>query len=819
MTNRTLIDFNNLGTGSIVKGQYSAQGVTISSGSSQNPPMIFDTARPTGGDWDLKTSNLGKVLILSEDGDSCDPDDSAKGGILKFAFDKPATVNSLTLLDVEKGATIKLYGEDGKLIDNIRVKTSDNGQKTVDIDTQGVARMEVHLSGSGAVDNLSFIPASVQGDGVVNGTSGDDHIGLGYVDAQGDRIDGNDAKGVLGTRGDDDVVAAGAGNDRVYAGKGNDIVFGEDGHDRLFGAEGDDSISGGNGNDWIDGGSGNDFLLGDAGSDVILGGDGDDRADGGSGNDYLNGGSGDDTLRGGEGHDKLIGGDGDDLLSGGTGSDLLLGGDGDDTLEGGDGRDYLSGGDGKDVIDGGAGADWLYGRDDKDTFLNITAGDLIDGGEGGEDFDTLDLTGANAEVEFDEDNAENGTVFFLNDDGERTGDIAKFINVENVIGAVTDDRDGIVEGTPGDDLIDADYDGDPNGDFVDNDDALLPGEEGDDDIILAGDGNDTVLAGEGDDKVDAGAGDDSVEGGNGDDLIDGGEGDDALLGGAGDDTLLGGAGEDTLTGGDGTDLIDGGDGADVILGANPGDRIDGGSGGDDNDVLDLSGSDVSFIEYTSDDREDGIIHFRDTDETATFEDIETVIPCFTPGTLIATPRGEIAVETLAVGDRVITRDNGIQAIRWAGSRDMTAAELEENPALRPVTIRRGALGRGLPERDMVVSPQHRVLIANDETMLYFDEREVLVAAKHLVGRPGIERAEAADVTYVHVMFDNHEVILSDGAWTESFQPGDHSLKGLGQAQREEIFAIFPDLRDAAGRQAYTAARRMLRRQEAELLAR
>ena len=77
--------------------------------------------------------------------------------------------------------------------------------------------------------------------------------------------------------------------------------------------------------------------------------------------------------------------------------------------------------------------------------------------------------------------------------------------------------------------------------------------------------------------------------------------------------------------------------------------------------------------------------------------------------------------------------------------------------------------------------------------------------------------DAADVTYIHVMFDNHEVILSDGAWTESFQPGDHSLKGLGKAQREEIYAIFPELAEQEGREAYTAARRMLKRKEAELL--
>jgi hypothetical protein len=263
-------------------------------------------------------------------------------------------------------------------------------------------------------------------------------------------------------------------------------------------------------------------------------------------------------------------------------------------------------------------------------------------------------------------------------------------------------------------------------------------------------------------------------------------------------------------------MIDGGADQDTIFGATSGDMIDGGEAGDDHDTLDLTGSGVDRIDYTSADREDGIINFLDG-TTAKFEEIETVIPCFTPGTLIATPRGEVPVEALEVGDRVITRDNGVQVVRWAGARTLSAAELEATPAYRPVLIRQGALGHGLPERDMIVSPQHRVLISGDETLLYFDEREVLAAAKHLVGRPGIERLEARDVTYVHVMFDAHEVILSDGAWTESFQPGDHSLAGLGREQREEIFSIFPELRETAGREGYVAARRMLKRREAEML--
>ena len=73
-------------------------------------------------------------------------------------------------------------------------------------------------------------------------------------------------------------------------------------------------------------------------------------------------------------------------------------------------------------------------------------------------------------------------------------------------------------------------------------------------------------------------------------------------------------------------------------------------------------------------------------------------------------------------------------------------------------------------------------------------------------------------TYIHFMFDNHEVVLSNGAWTESFQPGDYSLKGIGNSQRTEIFELFPELQERQGRDAYTAARRSLKRHEAVLLA-
>jgi hypothetical protein len=217
-----------------------------------------------------------------------------------------------------------------------------------------------------------------------------------------------------------------------------------------------------------------------------------------------------------------------------------------------------------------------------------------------------------------------------------------------------------------------------------------------------------------------------------------------------------------------------------------------------------------------------VIFFTDAAQTEeagrlTFREVENVIPCFTPGAMIATPRGEMAVETLRVGDKIITRDNGIQEIRWTGRRTLNRMELADHLNRKPIYIKAGALGHDLPERDMLVSPQHRVLISGDTPQLYFEESEVLVAAKHLVGRQGIGIMDTLRATYIHFMFDRHEVVLSDGAWTESFQPGDQSLGSMGSDSRDEIFALFPELATDVGLTTYAAARRALKAHEAMLL--
>jgi len=198
-----------------------------------------------------------------------------------------------------------------------------------------------------------------------------------------------------------------------------------------------------------------------------------------------------------------------------------------------------------------------------------------------------------------------------------------------------------------------------------------------------------------------------------------------------------------------------------------------------------------------------------------FSGIEQVIPCLTPGTRLSTDRGEVAVETLRPGDLVLTRDNGYQPLRWIGRRDLSLADLIVKPALRPVEMAAGALGAGLPLRPLKVSPQHRMLMTGARAEMLFGEAEVLVAATHLTALPGIEARMTAGVSYIHLLFDRHEIICAEGAWTESFQPAMRMVDGMELAQRTEIATLFPEL---VGEDFdYPAARLSLKAHEAKVL--
>ncbi len=659
-----------------------------------------------------------------------------------------------------------------------------------------------------------------------------------------DSLIGDSGANVLNGAAGNDTLDGGAGNDTLAGGAGADSLIGGSGTDtadysasaygvaaslatglgsggdaagdtltgteNLTGSGFNDLLTGDGAANVLDGGAGNDTLAGGAGADSLIGGSGTDTADysassadvsvslatglgsgghaagdtltgienltGSAFNDSLTGDSGANVLNGAAGNDTLDGGAGNDTLAGGAGADSLIGGSGTDTADysasasgvtvslatglgsGGDaagdtltaienltgsgfndlltgdaGANVLTGAAGADSLSGGAGSDSLYGGTENDTLVGGSGSDLLDGGTG---TDTADYSASASGVTV-------SLATGLGSGGDAAGDT--LTGIENLTGSGFND-------------------------------------------LLTGDGAANVL--------DGGAGDDTLLGGDGNDLLFGGGGNDQLDGGAGDDTIYGGAGNDYFSAETGHDALYGGDGNDTFFGG-IGETIEGGESSADNDLLDLSawGWSRTNIIYDPLNHENGTVQFLDPAGhvigSMNFSNIEKVLPCFTPGTMILTDRGEIAVEDLQPGDIVETLDSGLQPLRWIGRRDLSIADLIVQPQLQPIRIAAGALRHGLPERDMMVSPQHRMLIEGARAEMLFGEPEVLVAATHLTALPGIEQVMTYGVTYIHLLFDCHQIIRADGAWTESFQPADRTLSNMDSEQRAEIEALFP----------------------------
>lgn len=169
------------------------------------------------------------------------------------------------------------------------------------------------------------------------------------------------------------------------------------------------------------------------------------------------------------------------------------------------------------------------------------------------------------------------------------------------------------------------------------------------------------------------------------------------------------------------------------------------------------------------------------------------VVCFSGDTLIETLRGEVRAADLKPGDMVRTVDNGLKPVLWLGIARLSKTRLAASPKLQPIRIRQGALAADVPKRDLLVSPQHRVLFSSPVAQNMFGEREVLIAAKKLVGLPGIEIAEEVEwIDYVHFIFDQHELVFSEGARTESMFTGTEALKMVPAEARAELLELFPD---------------------------
>ncbi|MDA5559010.1 Hint domain-containing protein [Shimia sp. MMG029] len=633
-----------------------------------------------------------------------------------------------------------------------------------------------------------------------------------------------------------DTIYAEDGDDWVDAGDGNDIVDGGIGHDTLLGGRGNDTLTGGIGNDSLDGGANNDILFGNDGADTINGGDGDDFVDGGHSSDVMDGGDGIDTVT----YENSFGTAAEFVeldLQAGTGRlnggpdvetvrnfENAIGSRGNDKISGTDGDNELKGGGGNDTLDGRGGNDRLFGGDSNDL---VIGGQGIDHQDGGAGNDTVSFDGANGDgvsyVRFD---MATGGVSLVNHNNQVVGHETA-TNFENAIGS------------SGNDWITAD---------------------GGDNRVEGGGGNDLVQGGAGDDTLEGDGGNDYLIGGGDNDLIDGGEGSDRLYGQDGSDTFVSSEGHDTVDGGADRDTYKSADPDDDHIDAyidNAGggyvDKL--GTGGrdtlssvehyvadetanDDSITLTTAVTDVSTITgldnsatgvFTSskgqtiqfggqgqptlrdilDGNVQGIFprgtyQITSGDESGqignisfeNFEEINFTVVCFTAGTRILTPNGDIAVDALNAGDLISTKDRGAQAIRWIGCRHIPAEELDMRPHLKPVRICAGALGTGLPNRDLIVSPQHRVLISSKIAERMFGQKEVLIAAKKLTKFDGIEVIEdnPDGVFYYHFLCENHELVWSEGAITETLFTGAEALKSLSPVARDEIFEIFPELK-------------------------
>jgi len=426
---------------------------------------------------------------------------------------------------------------------------------------------------------------------------------------------------------------------------------------------------------------------------------------------------------------SLYGRDGDDSLTAGSSRDILYGNSGNDTLRGLEGNDRLYGGEGNDLIDGGDGADSIHVEDN---FGN----DTIIGGEGGQDTDVVDLSSVTGPVTITYTGDEAGTIT----DGTNT---IAFSEIENLI--LTD----------ADDIVDASAD---------------------------------------------------TSGAN----IDARGGNDAIVGGDGDDTISGGTGNDTISGGAGNDTFEysAGDGSDTIVDFNFGNTGALGDGDNtNNDFVDLSAFYNSLTDVRGDFEDDGILNQSNSTvsggtvdysgksqfapgEGLTFQGASresfradnTGVICFTSGTAIRTPRGNVLIDDLRIGDLVTTMDNGPQRIRWIGTRFFGQQSLAANPNLRPVLIKQGVFGVA---RDLLVSPQHGILIGADHLARATHLAETTKGVRILDGKQ--------NVTYIHLMFEAHQVIFSENIPSESFYPGQMALKMMDRTARAEVLAMLPKL--------------------------
>lgn len=598
--------------------------------------------------------------------------------------------------------------------------------------------------------------------------------------------------------GDDRIEAAGAGDNTIVTGEGNNTV--------ITGG-GVDTITMGSGNDTVIAGDGANTIAGTGGDKVIATGSGADTITLTNGNNQIEAGDGANTITATTGNNIIEVGSGADTVTVTSGNNQICAGDGANTITATSGDNEICAGDGADTITVTLGNNTIHAGNGVNT-VTITSGNNII--IGGQDADTVTTTGnASGSNYIDVGDGVNTVTTTLGNDTVISGVHTDTIITEagNDVVYVKGGTDSVATGGGSDTLV-VDYSASTNS--VTTGPLAGVGAAGYAGTVSQGLSGTVTFAGVENFFIESGSGNDQLTTGDGDDTIDSGIGQDHVHAGSGSDLIHSGY-DDTVDGGDGNDTLNiNGIGLHEIV-HDPLNAQNGTVFGLDANGY-RTGDEISFtnIEHIVD-----VPPELPTDVIVDVPDCDCVA-CFTPGTMIVTRNGIVAVEALAKGDFVLTRDNGFKPIVWIGRKSLSGAVLAKDKTLQPILIRRDALGPDSPDRDMMVSPQHRMLMARARAELLFGSSEVLVKAKHLIALPGVEVLDLPEVTYLHLMFDQHEIILSDGAWSESFQPGDRTISGLDMDQRYELVKVFPELLALSRFTEYEAARLTLKSHEARL---
>ena len=177
------------------------------------------------------------------------------------------------------------------------------------------------------------------------------------------------------------------------------------------------------------------------------------------------------------------------------------------------------------------------------------------------------------------------------------------------------------------------------------------------------------------------------------------------------------------------------------------------------------------------------------------------IPTFVSGTMIATQQEQREVETPSVDDLVLAKDDGLQPLCWTGQHTVTAQD-----SLAPIWIQANTSGT---DNDLMVSPEHRILLSDYLADLLFSEQDVLVSAKELMNDKKNTRCVGCDVTYVQLMFDRHQIVCSTGLETKSYLPEPQATKSFDPAVVDDIYTLFFKIDPNTGLGCSPTARRVL----------